>query len=145
MSVGWSWRICSHSSQAFGKFLEAKRSVSATPNSIHTRRVEGASLPARVTACTELLKIHRHVSVSGCGSENAKASGMVYFLIQANKQKNWFHKLPIHMRPCTRCGESERWISGPGLTFTLIPQEDSEGQGNLVCCSPWGHAESDTT
>ena len=20
-----------------------------------------------------------------------------------------------------------------------------EGQGNLVCCSPWGHKESDTT
>ena len=24
-------------------------------------------------------------------------------------------------------------------------QGDSEGQGNLVCCSPWGHKESDTT
>ena len=23
--------------------------------------------------------------------------------------------------------------------------EDSEGQGNLACCSPWGHKESDTT
>ena len=22
--------------------------------------------------------------------------------------------------------------------------EDSEGQGNLVCCSPWGRKESDT-
>ena len=22
---------------------------------------------------------------------------------------------------------------------------DSEGQGNLACCSPWGHKESDTT
>ena len=22
---------------------------------------------------------------------------------------------------------------------------DGEGQGNLVCCSPWGHKESDTT
>ena len=22
---------------------------------------------------------------------------------------------------------------------------DSEGQGSLECCSPWGHAESDTT
>ena len=21
----------------------------------------------------------------------------------------------------------------------------SDGQGNLVCCSPWGHKESDTT
>ena len=23
--------------------------------------------------------------------------------------------------------------------------EDSEGQGRLACCSPWGHKESDTT
>ena len=22
---------------------------------------------------------------------------------------------------------------------------DSEGQGNLACCSPWGHEELDTT
>ena len=22
---------------------------------------------------------------------------------------------------------------------------DSEGQGSLVCCSPWGHKESDKT
>ena len=22
--------------------------------------------------------------------------------------------------------------------------EDSEGQGSLACCSPWGHRESDT-
>ena len=24
-------------------------------------------------------------------------------------------------------------------------QGDSEGQGSLVCCSPWGSKESDTT
>ena len=23
--------------------------------------------------------------------------------------------------------------------------EDNEGQGSLVCCSPWGHKELDTT
>ena len=23
--------------------------------------------------------------------------------------------------------------------------EDSEGEGSLVCCSPWGHKESDMT
>ena len=23
--------------------------------------------------------------------------------------------------------------------------EDSEGQGSLACCSPWGHKESDAT
>ena len=25
------------------------------------------------------------------------------------------------------------------------PLGDDEGQGSLVCCSPWGHKESDTT
>ena len=25
------------------------------------------------------------------------------------------------------------------------PPEDSEGQGSLVCCGPWGHKESDMT
>ena len=24
-------------------------------------------------------------------------------------------------------------------------QGNSEGQGSLMCCSPWGHKESDTT
>ena len=24
-------------------------------------------------------------------------------------------------------------------------QQDSEGQGSLVCCSPWGHKKFDTT
>ena len=24
-------------------------------------------------------------------------------------------------------------------------QKDSEGQGSLACCSPWGHKELDTT
>ena len=36
-----------------------------------------------------------------------------------------------------------------GCTATSIEFEqvpgDGEGQGNLVCCSPWGHKELDTT
>jgi len=38
-----------------------------------------------------------------------------------------------------------------GWHHQLIGQEseqtpgDSEGQGSLACCSPWGHKESDTT
>ena len=38
-----------------------------------------------------------------------------------------------------------RWhhcINGLGFEQTLV---ESEGQGSLVCCSPWGHKESDTT
>jgi len=31
-----------------------------------------------------------------------------------------------------------------GHKFGQAP-EDSEGQGSLACCSPWGHKESDTT
>ena len=31
-----------------------------------------------------------------------------------------------------------------GHEFEQAPG-DSEGQGNMVCCSPWGHQESDMT
>ena len=31
-----------------------------------------------------------------------------------------------------------------GYEFEQAPG-DGEGQGSLVCCSPWGHKESDTT
>ena len=34
------------------------------------------------------------------------------------------------------------WLNGHEFEQTL---EDSEGQGSLVCCSPWGHKESDMT
>ena len=33
-------------------------------------------------------------------------------------------------------------LSGHGFEQTL---GDSEGQGSLACCSPWGRKESDTT
>ena len=34
------------------------------------------------------------------------------------------------------------WLNGH--EFEQIPG-DSEGQGTLACCSPWGHKELDTT
>ena len=41
-----------------------------------------------------------------------------------------------------------RWLDGitdsVGPEFEQI-QGDSEGQGSLACCSPWGRKESDTT
>ena len=37
------------------------------------------------------------------------------------------------------------WYHGlNGHEFEQTPG-DSEGQGSLVCCSPWGRKESDTT
>ena len=33
-------------------------------------------------------------------------------------------------------------VNGPEFAQTL---GDSEGQGSLVCCSPWGHKKSDPT
>ena len=37
---------------------------------------------------------------------------------------------------------SRHQLSGPDFQQT---QGDSEGQGSLVCYSPWGHKEFDTT
>ena len=41
-----------------------------------------------------------------------------------------------------------RWLDGinnfNGHEFEQVPR-DGEGQGSLVCCSPWGHKESDMT
>ena len=31
-----------------------------------------------------------------------------------------------------------------GHEFEQVPR-DSDGQGSLACCSPWGHKESDMT
>ena len=41
-----------------------------------------------------------------------------------------------------RDGQMHHRLSGD--EFEEVPG-DSERQGNLACCSPWGHKESDTT
>ena len=40
-----------------------------------------------------------------------------------------------------------RWLDGITDSMDMIEQTlgDSEGQGSLACCSPWGCKESDTT
>ena len=42
-----------------------------------------------------------------------------------------------------------RWLDGITNLTDMSPFEqtlgDSQGQGSLVCCSPWGRKESDTT
>ena len=40
-----------------------------------------------------------------------------------------------------------RWLDGitDSMDMSLSKEEDSEGQGSLACCSPWGHKESDMT
>ena len=38
-----------------------------------------------------------------------------------------------------------RWLDGVTDSMDMSEQTlgDDEGQGSLVCCSPWGHKESD--
>ena len=38
-----------------------------------------------------------------------------------------------------------RWLDGITGHESEKTLEDSEGQGSLVCCSPWGCKESDMT
>ena len=40
-----------------------------------------------------------------------------------------------------------RWLDGitDSMDMSLSKQEDSDGQRSLVCCSPWGREQSDTT
>ena len=40
-----------------------------------------------------------------------------------------------------------RWLDGNGLNGREFEQAsgDGEGQGSLVCCSPWDRKESDAT
>ena len=40
-----------------------------------------------------------------------------------------------------------RWLdsTSDSKDMSLSKLQDSEGQGSLECCSPWGHTESDTT
>ena len=42
-----------------------------------------------------------------------------------DKMVGWHHRL-----------DGPAFMSAPGV---------GDGQGSLVCCSPWGHKESDTT
>ena len=40
-----------------------------------------------------------------------------------------------------------RWLDGitDSMEMSLSKLGDSEGQGSLECCSPWGHKELDMT
>ena len=40
-----------------------------------------------------------------------------------------------------------RWLDGitDSMDMSLRKLGDGEGQGSLVCCSPWGRKESDVT
>ena len=38
-----------------------------------------------------------------------------------------------------------RWLYGITNSMDMSLSKDSEEQGSLMCCSPWGHKESDMT
>ena len=44
-------------------------------------------------------------------------------------------------------GQRMGWLDGTmdSMNMSLNKLGDSEGQGSLECCSPWGRKESDTT
>ena len=48
-----------------------------------------------------------------------------------------------------RGGERMRWLDGitdsVNMNLSKLQEIDSEGQGSLACCSPWGLKELDTT
>ena len=46
-----------------------------------------------------------------------------------------------------RGGQRIRWLDGitESMDMSLSKLQDSEGQGGLMCCRPWGHKELDTT
>ena len=83
------------------------------------------------------------------GRNNAEAEALMLWPPDAKNQlvgkdpdagKDWEHK---------EKGTTEdemvgwhHWLNGHELEPTL---GDSERQGSLACCSPWGHKESDTT
>ena len=53
--------------------------------------------------------------------------------IEGRKRRGWWRM---------RWLDVTHWLNG--YEFEQIP-ENSEGQGSLVCCGPWGHKDSDTT
>ena len=68
-------------------------------------------------------------------------------LVMPSKYLNLRHPLLLPQEEEKRATEGEMvgwhlWLNGHEFEQTW---EDSEGQGRLACCSPWGHKESDVT
>ena len=61
-------------------------------------------------------------------------------LEKTNTEKDWGHE-EKGMTEEEMVGW-QHWLNGHEFEQT---QGDSEGQGSLLCCSPWGHEESDIT
>ena len=83
--------------------------------------LEGLMLKLRLQYCGHLMPradcLEKTLMLGKTGQEEKGVTG--------DEMVGWHHRLNRH--------EFEQ------------PQGDSEGHGSLVCCSSWGHRESDTT
>ena len=66
-------------------------------------------------------------------------AGVILLVEKLNTRTKYLH---LRSNICVKMIRQYHRLNGHELKQTL---EDSEGQESLVCCSPWGHKESDTT
>ena len=101
---------------------------------------------------TRKKKIYQRLSVGR--NHLGRRMGVWRKVVRRRKQ---FYPKPIKqpfLKPGNTGAFSCRWLGalGQSVLFHLLNEhefeqtlEDSEGQGSLACCSPWGHKESDMT
>ena len=87
---------------------------------------------------------HSAVDTNLCGFLPLKGRDQTLYKKFPNRESKWsFYSLyNAFLEKFTEKVGWRHWLNGYEFAQTL---GDSEWQGSLVCCSPWGHKESDTT